>query len=65
MIEANGFHELPILAEDAESAGGLEWVHNDPFDRLLVAQARRGTLTLLTADAAIRAYHGIVQLWAG
>jgi len=64
LIDANGFHELPILAEDAEAAGGLEWAHNDPFDRLLVAQARRGTFTLLTADAVIRTYPGIVQLWA-
>jgi PIN domain nuclease of toxin-antitoxin system len=63
-IGANGFHELPILPSDAEAAGALAWRHNDPFDRLLVAQAQRLTLTLLTADSAIRAYHGVVQLWA-
>ena len=44
-IGANGFHELPILPIDAEVAGALAWQHNDPFDRMLVAQARRLGLT--------------------
>ena len=64
-IGANGFHELPILPADAENAGALEWQHNDPFDRLLVAQARRLTFTLATADAAIRGYPSVAQMWAG
>ncbi len=64
-IEANGFHELPILPIDAEQAGALAWPHNDPFDRMLVAQARRRSFTLATADAAIRGYGNVAQLWAG
>lgn len=64
-IGANGFHELPILPIDAEQAGALAWHHNDPFDRMLVAQARRLTFTLATADAAIRAYTNVAQMWAG
>ncbi len=64
-IGANGFHELPILPIDAENAGALAWQHNDPFDRILVAQARRLTITLATADAAIRAYANVAQMWVG
>ncbi|HVC61771.1 MAG TPA: type II toxin-antitoxin system VapC family toxin [Acetobacteraceae bacterium] len=64
-IAANGFHELPIRAADAESAGDLSWRHNDPFDRLLVAQARPLTITLVTADRTVRAFDGVAQLWAG
>jgi PIN domain nuclease of toxin-antitoxin system len=64
-IGANGFQELPILSADAEAAGALEWSHNDPFDRMLVVQARRLALTLVTADKAIRAYGGFAQVWAG
>lgn len=64
-IAANGFHELPFLPIDAENAGGLAWRHNDPFDRMLIAQARRQTFTLVTADTAMRAYAGIAQVWAG
>jgi PIN domain nuclease of toxin-antitoxin system len=64
-IGANGFHELPILPIDAEAAGTMAWRHNDPFDRMLVAQARRLTFTLATADAAIRDYPHVAQIWAG
>lgn len=64
-IGSNGFHELPILPIDAENAGALPWRHNDPFDRMLIAQARRLTFTLATADALIRAYDGVALLWAG
>lgn len=62
---ANGFHELPILSSDAEAGGMLDWEHADPFDRLLVAQAARSSLVLVTADRAIARYNGVAQLWAG
>ncbi len=64
-ISANGFHELPMLPIDAEAAGALGWHHGDPFDRMLVAQAKRLSVTLATADAAIRAYGNVAQMWAG
>jgi PIN domain nuclease of toxin-antitoxin system len=64
-IAANGFHELPILPTDAESAGHLAWQHGDPFDRLLVAQAMRGGHVLVTADRTIRGFGSVAQLWAG
>ena len=64
-IGANGFLELAMLPIDAENAGELVWQHNDPFDRMLVAQARRLTFTLATADVAIRAYPNVAQMWAG
>ena len=64
-IAANGFHELPILPIDAETAGALAWQHNDPFDRMLVAQASRLGFTLATADPAIRAWRTVPQIWAG
>jgi PIN domain nuclease of toxin-antitoxin system len=64
-IEANGFLALPIAPEDAEAAGALDWAHGDPFDRMLIAQASRHGLTLVTADRLIREYGGIAQLWAG
>jgi PIN domain nuclease of toxin-antitoxin system len=63
-ISANGFADLPILASDAEAAGGLDWDHHDPFDRMIVAQAMNRGLTLVTADAAIGRFGGIAQLRA-
>lgn len=64
-IAANGFEALPILPLDAEQAGGLDWSHADPFDRLLVAQARRLAATLVTADTNVRDYGSVSLLWAG
>lgn len=53
-----GFRMLGIGISDAILAGALEWAHRDPFDRMLVAQARTQNLRLLTRDAAIRSYLG-------
>jgi PIN domain nuclease of toxin-antitoxin system len=64
-IGANGFEELPIVPLDAEDAGNLAWPHDDPFDRLLVAQAMRLGFVLLTADHSIRTFAGLAQLPAG
>lgn len=64
-IDTNGFYALPILPIDAETAGGLDWDHTDPFARLLVAQTLRTGLTLVTTDNRIHAYVGIAMLRAG
>ena len=42
--------EVAIHSADALLAGSLDWAHRDPFDRMLVAQARRRHLTLVTSD---------------
>jgi PIN domain nuclease of toxin-antitoxin system len=52
MVES-GLNIVPILAEDAETSGGLEWPHSDPFDRMIVAQAMRRGETLVSSDRAI------------
>ncbi len=45
--------ELPIESADAILAGRLRWEHKDPFDRVIVAQAVRRSLTLATRDEKI------------
>ncbi len=40
----------------------LEPIHQDPFDRLLIAQALTEDLPVATADAAFRQY-GVKVLW--
>ena len=47
---------LPITAEHALAAGDLPRHHEDPFDRMLVAQAIAEGLTLITRDARLRTY---------
>jgi PIN domain nuclease of toxin-antitoxin system len=56
LVERSGFTPLPITFEHALEAGRLPLHHRDPFDRMLVAQARVEGLTLASADEAIREY---------
>jgi PIN domain nuclease of toxin-antitoxin system len=51
-----GFGELPITHAHGIAAGRLPLHHRDPFDRMLVAQARTEGLSLVTRDRDIRAY---------
>ncbi len=51
-----GFHELPLTAAHAEALDALPPLHRDPFDRMLIAQARTEPLRLLTADRQLAAY---------
>jgi len=52
-FEGQGFVMLPILPRHIEAVRKLECSHADPFDRLLISQARNERLTLLTRDAAM------------
>lgn len=54
-LEAQGFTLLPILPRHIEAVRSLTCAHADPFDRLLIAQARDERLTLLTRDMAVLA----------
>jgi PIN domain nuclease of toxin-antitoxin system len=51
-----GFAPLPITLAHGIAAGSLPRHHGDPFDRMLIAQARSEGLTLVTTDRAIRRY---------
>lgn len=60
-IEASGMLELPVKASHAAGVALLEPHHNDPFDRLLIAQALAEPLRLLTADAMLERYSDLVM----
>jgi PIN domain nuclease of toxin-antitoxin system len=47
---------LDIRPQHALAVSGLEPIHSDPFDRLLVAQALTEPLTLITADLLVASY---------
>jgi len=51
-----GFEPLAITFDHARESGELPRHHADPFDRMLVAQARLEGLTLVTADPNIARY---------
>ena len=55
-IEANGFVELAVRTRHALRAGGLGPIHEDPFDRMLVAQAQVEDLAVVTGDPVFARY---------
>lgn len=63
-VGANSFVELAISGADAEAAGGLDWGHPDPFDRLILAQAAARRLTLITADEVMKGFMGVAVIAA-
>jgi PIN domain nuclease of toxin-antitoxin system len=52
----HGYRELAVTSEQTIAVGQLPPLHKDPFDRLLIAQARTEGLTLLTTDTLVTQY---------
>jgi PIN domain nuclease of toxin-antitoxin system len=61
-VHKAGFKILPVTIAHALEVRHLPPLHRDPFDRLLIAQARHEQMTLVTRDAAIRRYQ-VDTLW--
>lgn len=57
----SGYEELPVMGNHAVAVAGLPFIHKDPFDRLLIAQAIAEGITLLTADSTIARYPGPIR----
>ena len=54
--ERHGITLLPLANEAICTTGKLPLLHNDPFDRLLIAQAIQNGLVLVTPDQDIHSY---------
>ena len=61
LFVAAGFTLLPITAAHAAEIENLPPHHPDPFDRLLIAQARLEPLHLLTHDSRLPVYGKFVM----
>lgn len=61
LMTSTGLRLLDITARHAAAAGRLPLLHRDPFDRILIAQARTEGLTLVTADAHVHRYDVAVR----
>jgi PIN domain nuclease of toxin-antitoxin system len=56
------FDLLPMMPDHAQAAGDLPRHHDDPFDRMLVAQTRIEDLTMVSGDQMFEPY-AIPLLW--
>jgi PIN domain nuclease of toxin-antitoxin system len=63
-MNALNIQELPIEFDDSLAYTGLPILkeHKDPFDRMIVAQAMRRSLNLVSADKKLDAYP-VNRLW--
>src|ERR1700757_3805949 len=57
----NGYSELPIISDHVVTLESLPSLHQDPFDRILVAQATEEGITLLTTDSLVAQYPGPIR----
>lgn len=55
-VAKSGFELLSLEPEHAEELRTIPWQHKDPFDRMLIAQARVEGLIIVTVDKQIRTY---------
>jgi PIN domain nuclease of toxin-antitoxin system len=61
-VAEEGFNELSVSVRHAERAGSLVGHHQDPFDRMLIAQAMLDDLALVSNERAFDVY-GVKRLW--
>jgi PIN domain nuclease of toxin-antitoxin system len=59
---ADDFTELPVTLQHSEEFSRMPRHHSDPFDRLLIAQARVEGATIVTHDRAFEPY-GVPVIW--
>ncbi len=56
-LQVNGFQPVSITLEHAELAGSLPHHHDDPLDRMIIAQTKIENLTLLSNDKQFKLYN--------
>jgi PIN domain nuclease of toxin-antitoxin system len=62
-VIANGIALLDITVEHIVRLNELPYLHRDPFDRLIIAQALANGLPVATADAIFSEY-GVERIWS-
>jgi PIN domain nuclease of toxin-antitoxin system len=62
VIAEEGFIPLHVTSAHADLAGSFQSANNDPWDRLLAAQAKLERLTLISNDSEMQDF-GISQIW--
>lgn len=61
-IQRMGIIPVPISFSTAISSAMLPLIHRDPFDRIMIAEAKKEKMVVLTRDSQFKEY-GIQTLW--
>lgn len=61
-LAANGFRQLEMDFRHVARVAAMPFHHRDPFDRLLVAQAKEEKLVIVSADAVFQKYD-VKRIW--
>ena len=62
MLQEEGIQMIPFQVEDYEILSALPLHNKDPFDRMLIAQAKSRSLALVSNDSLMENY-GIPVIW--
>ncbi len=62
LLQRQGFRPLPLSWSDTQLANTLPPIHQDPMDRMLIAQALRHGLAIITNDRLFDGY-GVKTVW--
>ena len=56
LCKNSGFIQLPTISQYVEHTKSLDFIHRDPFDRLLISIAQSENITIVTRDTIIPKY---------
>lgn len=62
VLASENFRELPVAFADGDVAGSFAQEHQDPFDRMIAAQALNHRLAVVSSDSALDTF-GVVRVW--
>jgi len=62
-LSEQSIQPLPVFHQHAVRVYALPWHHQDPFDRILIAQAQAEDMIILTADRAFEKYD-VAVVWS-
>jgi PIN domain nuclease of toxin-antitoxin system len=57
IIEETGFETLPITTSQILRNANLKFYHQDPFDRIIIAQSLTEKMTIITRDSQFENYN--------
>ncbi len=62
-LRQHGIHEVPLDRQIAVASTRLPDIHNDPFDRIIIATAQLNGMSILSRDQIIPQYPEVKVVW--